>query len=65
MQCPFQKTGILNYVTEKISKPAAIYIVEQQSLDNLINSTTWAGEGQNHLNSVNNGDNKNKQNSDN
>jgi hypothetical protein len=31
MQCPFQKTGILNYATEKISILAAIYIVEQQS----------------------------------
>lgn len=65
MQCPYQKTGILNYATEKIWKLSAIYIVEQQSfqsLDNLINSTTWAGQGKNHLNSVNNGDSKSKQN---
>jgi hypothetical protein len=64
MQCPFQKTGILNYATEEISKLAAIYIVEQQgfqSLDNLTNSTTWAGQGKNHLNSINNGDSKSKQ----
>jgi len=31
MQCPFQKTGILNYATMKISKLSAIYIVEQPS----------------------------------
>ena len=30
MQCPFQKTRILNYATEKISNLSAIYTVEQQ-----------------------------------
>jgi hypothetical protein len=68
MQCPFQKTGILNYATEKTSKLVAIYIVEQQSfqsLDNLTNSTTSAGQGKNHLNSINNGDSKSKQDDDN
>jgi len=67
-QCPFQKTGILNYATEKISKLSAIYRAEQQSFqsfDNLINSTTRAGQGKNHLNSVNNDDSKSKQNNDN
>ena len=31
VQCPFHKTGILNYAAVNISKLAAIYIVEQPS----------------------------------
>lgn len=69
-QCPFQKTRILTTMPLRKSQNCQPFTqwsskAFEVNLDNFINSTTWAGQGKNHLNSVNNDDSKSKQNNDN